>query len=512
VPSAGNRDVNITYDIGLTSGANVRIAKSGPATALPGQAVSYALNYANDGPAAADNVTVVDTLPSGVSFVSASPPPSSVSGQTITWNFGTLGSGASGSISVTVQSSSALTNGTQLTNQVQITTTTAGDNPGDNGSSVTTTGQRADVAVTKSSPNIFPLASGQQVTYYLDFTNLGPAVAANVVLADVAPPQITGVSWSCTSGCSGSGTGNSISINLGTLAASATGRVTVTGTAQTTVAREDFINTATISTSTPETNTTNNQSSVPGAVWTTDHPAPPARDGLTRPASKLRIVRPQSQAVRELDREITALAEQIGRLERDEVAAPTQEGRDGTTAQLAGLRSRLRGAQDRRATIRPASPTLLAEALTPTGPLEPGKLITVTHNEQGIVANGHMVTATQTTDDGSRVLMTAGGQVTLAAADAAKLMALPIGQALRVLTQTAENPSTPPQDTDRPVAATGTTTTVAPEQAARVHTVPGSARGMSGPGARLGAVVNGTSEAVTPATPGPTIRSALMRS
>lgn len=382
--------VNTTLDLGLIRGANVRITKSGPAQALPGQAVSYSLVYANDGPAAADNVTVVDTLPAGVSYVSASPPPSSVSGQTITWNLGTLANGASGtitvnttvaagangqvtnqaqisttttndtpgdntststtnvirpnvtiqkagpatvtvgnvlaytlsyanngsanasgvtvvdtlpngvsyvsanpapssvvgqvitwnlgtvaaaasgSITVNVQSSSTLANGTQLTNQVQISTTTPGDNPGDNSSSVTTTAQRADVAVTKSSPNTFPVASGQQVTYYLDFSNLGPAAAINAVLTDVVPAQITGISWSCTSGCSGSGSGNSISINLGTLAAGASGRVTVTGTAATSVAREDFTNTATITTSTPETNTANNQSSVPGAVWTTD--------------------------------------------------------------------------------------------------------------------------------------------------------------------------------------------------------------------------------------------------
>ena len=249
---------------------NVTIQKSGPATVTVGNALAYTLSYANNGSASAAGVTIVDTLPNGVSFVSANPAPTSVVGQTITWNLGMLASGASGSITVNVQSSNTLANGTQLTNQVQITTTTAGDTPGDNSSSVTTTAQRADVAVTKSSPNTFPVASGQQVTYYLDFSNLGPAAAANVVLADTVPSQITGISWSCTSGCSGSGTGNSISINLGTLAAGATGRVTVTGTAQTSVAREDFTNTATITTSTPETNTTNNQSSVPGAVWTTD--------------------------------------------------------------------------------------------------------------------------------------------------------------------------------------------------------------------------------------------------
>jgi len=249
---------------------NVTIQKSGPATVTVGDPLAYTLTYRNTGTANAANVTVVDTLPAGVSFVSANPAPSSVSGQTITWNLGMLATGASGSITVNVQTSNTLANGTTLINQATISTTTPGDDPSDNTSTTTTTAQRADVYITKSSPNNFPVASGSQVTYYLDYGNRGPAAALNVALTDVVPSQITGVSWSCTSGCSGSGSGNSISLNLGTLAAGATGRVTVTGTAQTTLAREDFTNTATIATSTPETDTTNNQSSVPGAVWTTD--------------------------------------------------------------------------------------------------------------------------------------------------------------------------------------------------------------------------------------------------
>jgi uncharacterized repeat protein (TIGR01451 family) len=130
--------------------------------------------------------------------------------------------------------------------------------------------QRADVAITKSSPNTFPVLSGQVVTYFLDYSNNGPAAALNVTVADQVPAQLTNVTWTCVSGCSTSGTGNSISVNVGTLAPGATGRIRVTGTAITAVAREDFTNISTVTTSTPETRTDNNSSSVPGAVWTSD--------------------------------------------------------------------------------------------------------------------------------------------------------------------------------------------------------------------------------------------------
>jgi uncharacterized repeat protein (TIGR01451 family) len=249
---------------------NVYTSKTGPTTATVGSSFSYSVSYGNNGNSVAAGVVLVDTLPAGVSFVSASPAPTSVSGQTLTWNLGNVAAGATGTISINVQSSATLANGAVVVNNVAISTTSGGDNPNDNSGSSTTTLQRADVTISKSSPTTFPVLSGQTVTYYLDYGNNGPAAAANVVLVDTVPSQLTSVTWRCTSGCSGSGTSNSISINLGTLAAGATGRVTVTGIATTALDREDFTNTATISTSTPETSTSNNQSSVVGAVWTPD--------------------------------------------------------------------------------------------------------------------------------------------------------------------------------------------------------------------------------------------------
>ncbi len=249
---------------------NVFISKSGPAVATVGDQFAYTLAYGNNGTAGATGVQLVDTLPAGLVFVSASPSPSTVAGQVLTWNLGTLAAGGSGSITVNVRSATSVANGTVVVNNTSISTTTPGDTPGDNSDSTSTTLQRADVYVTKSSSTSFPVVSGQAVTYFLDYGNSGPAAAVNVSLTDQVPSQLTGVTWTCVSGCAASGSGNSISVNLGTLAAGATGRIRVTGTAVTTIAREDFTNTAVISTSTPETRTDNNTSSVPGAVWTAD--------------------------------------------------------------------------------------------------------------------------------------------------------------------------------------------------------------------------------------------------
>lgn len=248
---------------------NVRVHKTGPARVTAGEQLTYAVTYDNNGDAAAQGVVLVDTLPAGVTFVSANPAPASVSDSTLTWNFGTVNAGAGGSISLVVQADASLGNGAGLTNGATISTSTLGDIPTDNSSSWDTLVERADVAIVKSSPTTFPAPSGTTVTYYIDYSNNGPAAARTVVITDPVPSQLTSVSWNCTNGCIGSGSG-SVTLNLGTLAAGASGRITVTGTAATSVAREDFVNVARISTITSETTTTNNDSSVPGAVWTSD--------------------------------------------------------------------------------------------------------------------------------------------------------------------------------------------------------------------------------------------------
>lgn len=249
---------------------NVTIVKTGPSTVTAGEGMAYTLTYRNTGDAAAATVQVRDTLPAGVTYVSATPAPSSVSGQVLTWNFGSLAAGGQGAITLNVNVAATVANGTVVTNQSTISTTSSGDDPSDNTSTTNTTVQWADVAVVKTSPQSFPVAEGSTVTYYLDYRNNGPALARAATLQDTVPPQLTNVSWSCTTGCTGTGTGSAISVMIGDLAANASGRITVTGTARTALARESFTNTVTVATTTVETATGNNTSSLPGEVWTAD--------------------------------------------------------------------------------------------------------------------------------------------------------------------------------------------------------------------------------------------------
>jgi len=55
-----------------TGTSDISVSKSGPATAKPGDNVTYTVSVTNNGPDAATNVTMNDTLPAAESFQSAS--------------------------------------------------------------------------------------------------------------------------------------------------------------------------------------------------------------------------------------------------------------------------------------------------------------------------------------------------------------------------------------------------------------------------------------------------------
>jgi uncharacterized repeat protein (TIGR01451 family) len=86
--SSAWRNVTLTRPV-------ITVAKIGDkTTALPGDTIVYTIYYNNTGSASAQHVWVNDTLPSGVTYVSSSVPPTSSSGQTYGWHFTNVAVGA----------------------------------------------------------------------------------------------------------------------------------------------------------------------------------------------------------------------------------------------------------------------------------------------------------------------------------------------------------------------------------------------------------------------------------
>ena len=100
----------------------VTLTKTGPATAKPGDTITYTLSYHNLGPADATSSKIVDTLPAGVTYVSASNGGTySYFTRKVTWNLGTVPAGASGSRTLTVRINTSVAPGSTITNKADYT-------------------------------------------------------------------------------------------------------------------------------------------------------------------------------------------------------------------------------------------------------------------------------------------------------------------------------------------------------------------------------------------------------
>jgi len=217
---------------------DMSLFKSGaPNPVNVGSNLTYTLIATNNGPGGATNVTITDTLPAGVTFVSANASQGSCSqaAGTVTCNVGALPSIALNSATATIVVTPQAGAAPSITNNATVSATEPDPNPANNSASVTTTVTPvADLAVTKTgSPTSVPV--GGNITYTIKVTNNGPSPANSVTVTDTLPPAIAFVfvSASASQGSCVPPASGKIVCTVGTLAngASATATVVITPTA-----------------------------------------------------------------------------------------------------------------------------------------------------------------------------------------------------------------------------------------------------------------------------------------
>ncbi len=194
--------------------ADVRIAKVPDGSPVAGRPFAWKVTVTNDGPDTATGVfTVTDTLPAGLDGPFAATGTGwncGVSVRTITCvrtsPADTLASGASFPvITVTGQVPAGTVDGTQLTNDAEVTSRTYDPDPDDNETdSTVTVSTQADLRVVKGLSG--GMTAGEVATYTFDVTNLGPSVhTGTITVADAIPGGTTfvsvdaGAGWTCTS-------------------------------------------------------------------------------------------------------------------------------------------------------------------------------------------------------------------------------------------------------------------------------------------------------------------------
>jgi len=255
----------------ISANADVAIVKSGPASANAGNNITYTITVTNNGPSTASSVSWTDTLPAGTTFVSemqtSGPTFTCTTGATISCSIASMAPSAVAVFSVVVQTSPAIPNNTTLSNTASVVSTTPDNTAGNNSSTVNTTiSASADVAVVKTAPAA--AVAGSNVTYTITVTNNGPSNASSVTLTDTLPAGTTFVSENQSSGpaftCT---TGATISCSIATLNAGATAVFSVTVNFSGALPNGTTVtNTATVSSTTADSNPGNNSSSAPTLV------------------------------------------------------------------------------------------------------------------------------------------------------------------------------------------------------------------------------------------------------
>ncbi|MEL6898267.1 MAG: SdrD B-like domain-containing protein, partial [Planctomycetota bacterium] len=269
-------DVEVTKTLIDSNGNPINVNDPLANDRARGSQAVFRINYTNNGPTDATGVTIVDSLPAGVSFVQTNNLPTGVTqalsnnNQTITYTVGNLAAGATAQLDIVVEIDQAAT-ATQ-TNNVTISADQNETVVNNNSATadldpITVT----DLALTKTD-NTDPNAAGNSLTYTLVATNNGPTDATGVVVTDTLPADVTFDSGNVAGNAAAVvHTNGVVTATIGNLASGATANITIVVNIN-----PDAPNTITnnaVITNTPDTDpddetdpTTNNNASEPTTI------------------------------------------------------------------------------------------------------------------------------------------------------------------------------------------------------------------------------------------------------
>ncbi|MBK9148041.1 MAG: DUF11 domain-containing protein [Flavobacteriales bacterium] len=165
--------------------------------ARPGFEFQYAINVRNLTPAASGATTVTFTFDPTLTYLSATPTPSSVSGNTITWNQAQLTAWQSRSYTISFQVPPDVgLLGYELMATANVSTTNSDGNPANNSATNlrTITGAydpNDKLAYTSSgSTDVWDINDDEWIDYTIRFQNTGTDTAFHVVITDTLPANL----------------------------------------------------------------------------------------------------------------------------------------------------------------------------------------------------------------------------------------------------------------------------------------------------------------------------------
>lgn len=243
----------------------VKAASPNPVTS--GQPLTYTIEVTNNGPDRAANFTLTDTVPpellspeyslnDGISFLP----------WTGSLDLGSFPNGASKTVLIRATVDPTAT-GT-ISNTAIVGSDASDPNPNNNTSTTETpiAAAGADMAVNKAA-DLSSVSPGNSLAYTITVSNLGPDAAEGVVLTDTIPSGVTGPEYSIDGGMSFLPWPGSLT--LGDVPPGTSQTILIQGTVNPS-ASGSIVNTAAVSSTTPDPNPDNNTSTVTVTISTFD--------------------------------------------------------------------------------------------------------------------------------------------------------------------------------------------------------------------------------------------------
>lgn len=255
-------DTSYTLDWEPRPTADLEVTQTDTDPVNIGENVTYTLTVTNKGPHPAFGVKLIDSLPSGASFVSATPSQGSCSGTTtVTCSIGWVPSAGTVTVTMVATANAAGT----LSNTATVSHSNMDADPVASNDAATETTRVFDpndlLVLTKlgSAERVSP---GGSLTYMLTVENIGAGGSADdVVVTDALPATLSFVSASTTAGsCTGTTT---VECDLGSLALGDAATITIEVT---TGSEGNVSNTATVSTSSVDPKPSNNSATASTTV------------------------------------------------------------------------------------------------------------------------------------------------------------------------------------------------------------------------------------------------------
>jgi len=181
----GLDEVNHTEETTVVSAPVLDLSKfDNPEPVEAGGVLTYTIYVNNTGTANATNVIVTELYDANVSYVSATPLPNS--GNNI-WNFSTINASETKAITITMNVTAPLPNGTLVLNYLNVTS----DQNVTNQIVISTTVRSAPVLLIEKADWPDPVAAGTNLTYTITYENTGNMNATNVTITEVYDVNVT---------------------------------------------------------------------------------------------------------------------------------------------------------------------------------------------------------------------------------------------------------------------------------------------------------------------------------